>query len=540
MISNGFTARDAEGRLTFVGTTQDVTARHASADALQRSERAYRSLFEGAPYGVFRATPDGRFLIVNPALVKMLGCESEAELLGGNLNRHLGMESGQSDKTMAEWFTRDSFANVELHWKRREGTRLLVRASGRLLRDDAGAPAYTEVMVEDITQRRALEDEVRHSQKMDSVALMASGISHDFNGLLTGMLGYGELLLMSSTISDRDKQKVEAIVDSAVQARAITQQLLAFGRGLPLRPAVVSLNRAITDLVDFIKRMIGRQTAFLADLQVGLSPVRIDPTQLSQVIINAVTNARDAMPQGGQLTIRTSTLDLVEPDAQLPGIKPGQYVVLAISDTGSGMDEAVQAHVFEPFFTTKPVGLGTGLGLAMVHGIIDQSGGRVRVWSRPGEGTTLKIYLPSVDGPLPEDMPLRAERKLSSKCQTILVVDDDNLARGLTADFLSLHGYEVLCARSGVQALQIAKKHTAPIHLLVTDIVMQQMSGPNLATRLAALHRETRVLFMTGYADLLEFAQFRLADGCVFLRKPFLHHELMDKVHDVLGELVPH
>jgi PAS domain S-box-containing protein len=540
LVSNGFTVRDPQGPLTFVGTTLDVTARHESAEALRRSEQDYRSLFEDAPYGVFRATPDGRFLIANPSLVKMLGYGNESDLLGGNLKTHIRTEPNQSEKGITEWCVQEAFENAELHWKRTDGKELLVRASGRLVRDAAGSPAYSEVVVEDITERRALEDEVRHSQKLDAVALLASGISHDFNTLLTGMLGFGELLLMSSRLGDEERRKVEAIVDSAIQARSITQQLLAFGRSQPMQPAVLSLNRAIMDLTEFIKRMVGEHTALMSDLQVDLGAVRIDRTQLSQVILNVVANARDAMPQGGRLTIRTSSLELRESDPELPGVKPGDYAVVAITDTGSGMDEKVKAHIFEPFFSTKPEGRGNGLGLAMVHGIIDQSAGYVRVWSEPGEGTTLKILLPIVPEQPVEALPQRIDRRVAPGCQTILVVDDNDLARSVTVDFLSLHGYDVLSGRNGIHALQVAKKHTAPIHLLVTDIVMQRMSGPNLAARLGSLHPETKILYVTGYADLLDFSELRLGNGCEFLRKPFLRHELMAKVHDLLGELLAH
>ena len=389
---------------------------------------------------------------------------------------------------------------------------------------------------QDVTTRHESEEALRRAQKMDAIALVASGISHDFNTLLTGMLGYGELLLMSSSLPDRDRLKVEAIVDAAVQARTITQQLLAFGRSQPLKLTVVSLNAVITDIADFLRRMVGRNVDLLADLQLALGDVRMDSTQLSQVIVNLAANARDAMPHGGKLTIRTAALDLTESHAELPGAKPGRYAVLSITDTGCGMDEKTQAHIFEPFFTTKPEGKGTGLGLATVHGIIEQSGGQVHVESRLGQGTTFKIYLPTTEDMVTESPRRQSRRTGPTGCQTILVVDDHDLARKLTSDFLSGHGYEVMVAKNGREALQIAMKHHDPIHLLLTDIVMPKMSGPNVAKRMSTAHPETKVLYMTAYADVVDAND--LGIHCEVLKKPFLHHELMSKVRQVLGQVV--
>jgi two-component system cell cycle sensor histidine kinase/response regulator CckA len=271
-----------------------------------------------------------------------------------------------------------------------------------------------------------------------------------------------------------------------------------------------------------------------------LSGVMVDPCQLTQVIMNLAANARDAMESGGLLTLETSILELAEPDAQLPGISPGRYAVLAISDTGCGMDEKIRAHIFEPFFTTKPEGKGTGLGLAFVYGIIEQSGGTIRVSSELGKGTTFKIYLPCFPGLVAGAQIDQAKCKIPSGCETILVVDDQDFARRLTFDFLCAHGYEVLYARNGREAMQVAKKHREPIHLLLTDILMPKMLGPNLAKRLAAVHPETKVLYMTAYADVMDFADLGLGDRCDVLGKPFMHHELMSKVRHILGSVVAH
>lgn len=517
---------------------EDVTARKRTEKALRESEAEYRSLFEGVPHGVFRATPEGRFLVVNPALVKMLGFASQANLLKANLVTDIFADPADHETAMKECCKRERFQDVELQWKRRDGRPLVVLASGRLVGDGVGGFACCEVMVQDITERRALEEQIRKSQKLDAIALLANGISHDFNNLLTGMLGHGELLLMDSGLPDRERRKVEAIVDAAIQARSITQQLLAFGRSQPLKPTIVNLNTTIRDFAGFLKRMVGSSIDVLYDLQPDLGNVEVDPTQFTQVIMNLVANARDAMPHGGKVTIKTSILDLGPEATRQSGIRPGRYAELAISDTGVGMDERVKARIFEPFFTTKPEGKGTGLGLAVVHGIIEQNGGYIRVSSRLGEGSTFRIFLPWTQGELAAPETKRSERKSVSGNGTILVVDDNDLARTLTLDFLSLHGYDVLSARSGNEAIQMVRKHNGPIHLLATDILMPKMSGPDLAKRLAVLHPETKVLYMTAYADLMDFAD--IGDRSDFLRKPFMQHELISKVRQVLGEVVRH
>jgi two-component system, cell cycle sensor histidine kinase and response regulator CckA len=393
---------------------------------------------------------------------------------------------------------------------------------------------------EDVTARHDSEEALRQAQKMDAIALLAGGISHDFNTLLTGMLGYAELLLMSSDLTDSNRRKVESVVAAAVQARAITQQLLTLGRKQHLKPTVVNLNALIVDLADFLRRMAGQGTEIVTDLHWDTGGVNTDATQLTQVIMNLVANARDAMSKGGKLTIKTSALDVTELDPQLPGIEPRPYTVLAISDTGCGMNENTQARIFEPFFTTKPEGKGTGLGLAMVHGIIEQTGGHIRVSSRLGEGTTFKIFLPSTQEPLERNKVRGDQPKAIAGCETIIVVDDHDVARKLTLDFLSAHGYEVLVAKNGREAMQIAKKRSAPIQLLLTDVVMPKMSGPDLAKRMTAVHPETKVLYMTAYADVMDVANLEIMDRSEVLNKPYMHHELMGKVRQLLGRVIAH
>lgn len=541
VLTRGFLVRDSAGPVPLiVGTVQDITRRKDAEEALKRSEADYRSLFEGAPYGVFRATPDGCFLLVNSALVNMLGYRSQTDFLAVNLGRHIFMDPADHDGIFRECCRRERFENIEFRWKHLNGTLILVLASGRLVRADREDADYCEVMVEDITERRALEEQVRQGQKMDAIALLAGGTSHDFNTLLTGILGYAELLLIGSGLGESERRKVEGIVAAAVQARAITQQLLTLGRRQSLKPAVINVNGLIVDLEDFLRRMAGPTTQLLTGLGCDVGGVRVDVTQLTQVIMNLVANARDAMPDGGTLTITTSILELSQSTPDLAGIPLGHYVVLAISDTGCGMDDKIQARIFEPFFTTKPEGKGTGLGLAVVHGIVEQSGGYIRVSSRPREGTTFRILLPCMQDLVDSAQSRPTQVKTVSGCETILVVDDHDVARKLTLDFLSAHGYAVLVAKNGREAIQAAKKHPAAIHLLLTDVVMPKISGPELAKRLSAIHPETKVIYMTAYADVMDVARLGLGDQREVLTKPYMHHELMGKVRRVLGKIIAH
>ena len=377
-------------------------------------------------------------------------------------------------------------------------------------------------------------------QTIDVLALMAGGMCHDFNTLLTAILGYGELLLINPSLADSERRKVEAIVASAVQARSITQQILTLSRRQSHIETVVNLSALITDLETFLKRLAGSKTELMTDLRWDVGAVRADVTQLTQVIMNLVANARDAMPDGGKLTLRTWSRELTPPCTEFPSAQPGQYVALDVSDSGCGMDESTKARIFEPFFTTKPEGKGTGLGLAMVYEIIARMGGHIRVLSRPCEGTTFELLLPRIQSPTSNVMAQRQEYRKLTGVETILVVDDYDVARNLTMEFLSSFGYTVLAARNGKEAVRIAKKHVQPIHLLLTDIVMPKMSGPALAKQFEAIHPETKVIFMTAYADSIDAQNAGISATQEVLSKPYMHHELLGKVRGALGSSVAH
>jgi two-component system cell cycle sensor histidine kinase/response regulator CckA len=391
-----------------------------------------------------------------------------------------------------------------------------------------------------ISRRDKAPTQRRHIQAIDALALMAGGMCHDFNTLLTAILGYGELLLINPSLGDSERRKVEAIVASAVQARSITQQILTLSRRHSHAETVVNLSGLITDLETFLRRLAGSKTDLMTDLRWDVGGVKADATQLTQVIMNLVANARDAMPHGGKLTLRTSAMELEPTSTEFPNASAGQYVVLGVSDSGCGMDERTKARIFEPFFTTKPEGKGTGLGLAMVYEIVARMGGHIHVLSRPSEGTTFELLLPRIQSPTSNVMAQKHDCRRLTGVETILVVDDYDVARNLTIEFLSSFGYTVLAARNGKEAIRLAKKHAQPIHLLLTDIVMPKMSGPVLAKQFGVIHPETKIIYMTAYADSIDAQNAGMGTPQGVLSKPYMHHELLGKVRGALGSPMTH
>lgn len=532
-----FPVTDSEGNIyRIVGSAQDITDRKQAEEALRVSEERYRSLIQGAAYGICRTSLEGRFLDVNPALVQMLGYGCEAQLLEADIATDVYSDSAESARVIEQIQKQDRIDGVETQWKRKDGTPITVRVSGRAVRHAQGAVACFEAIVENVTERRALEDQLRQAQKMEAIALLAGGIAHDFNNLLTGILGYGELLQGAFSPTDDRRRKAEEIVRAALQGRSLTHQLLVFSRKQVLQLGVVDLNGVIDETDHMLRRLIGEDIELLTLLAPDLGNIKSDPGRLTQVIINLALNSRDAMPRGGKLTIQTANVDLVESDTRrLPGLEPGRYIVLTLSDTGCGMDAATQARIFEPFFTTKPLGKGTGLGLSTVYGIIQQSDAHITVSSTPGQGTTFKVYFPRVQEALAVAKPRRGQRQLRSGSETILVVEDNDVARELTCEFLETAGYTALKARSGAEAVRASDQHEGPIHLLLTDVVMPGMSGPELVGCLAALRNGMKVLYMTGYPDQNIPSHGVSEPGITLLQKPFSQGELLNKVNEVLN-----
>jgi signal transduction histidine kinase/ActR/RegA family two-component response regulator len=398
-----------------------------------------------------------------------------------------------------------------------------------------GALVYT---VRDLTQQRGLEDQLAQSQKMEAVGQLAGGVAHDFNNLLTVIMSYSLMLLESIESADPRHSDVQEISNAAERAAGLTRQLLAFSRKQVMQSRAISVNTVVEGVEKMLGRMIGEDIELATTLEPHVALINADPGQVEQVIINLAVNARDAMPNGGRLHITTANTDLSpeHSDRHLDA-KPGRYVMLAVSDTGTGMTRDVQLRAFEPFFTTKGQGKGTGLGLSTVYGIVKQSGGDVWVYSEPGQGTTFKVYFPMLDG---DDVVTGAEVVESPPVavgrETILVVEDDAALRALTARILEASGFTVLLASNGVEALALASAHAGIIDLIATDVVMPVMSGRPLVEKLAKTRSKMKVLFMSGYTDD-EIMRRGVLDGLTaFLQKPFTPTQFANKVRAVLDQ----
>ena len=382
-------------------------------------------------------------------------------------------------------------------------------------------------------ERRRLEQQLLLSQKLEAVGRLAGGVAHDFNNVLTAILGSTELILLDTPPGAPHREELDIIRDAGVRAQELIRQLLAFSARQVLNPVVLDLNGLVKNVNKMLRRLIREDIALVTALAPDLGAVRADPGQIEQALVNLAVNARDAMPQGGQLAIATQNVDIANGSAAVP-LPPGRYVLLRVTDTGVGMDRETQQRVFDPFFTTKPRGKGSGLGLATVHGIVRQSGGDITVETAPGAGTTFQIYLPRVTAPLD---PVAAPAVVTAPArgsETVLLAEDEELVRTLARKVLEQAGYRVLVAAGGAEALAIAERHAGPIHLLLTDVVMPEMSGRELTRRLIARRPEVRVLYMSGYADEAIAQHGVLDPGTAFMQKPFTPGALAHRVREVL------
>jgi signal transduction histidine kinase len=412
---------------------------------------------------------------------------------------------------------------------------------GRVVRDAFGEPVRLVGVALDVTARRELESQLRHVQKMESVGRLAGGIAHDFNNLLTAITGHGDLLAQSLEPDDPLQVDVAAINAAAARAATLTRQLLAYGRQSLMRPEPVDLNAVVADIEPMLRRLIGEDVELRTELAPDLGWVQADVGQLDQVILNLVVNARDALTDGGSIVLSTANVELAEADLEeQPGAREGRYVAISVADTGVGIDEATRGRIFEPYFTTKDRGRGTGLGLATVLGIIEQSGGHIDVDSSVGAGSTFGVYLPRSADPRAAPSPAAGASGLPDQGhETILLAEDEESVRRLATMVLERNGYRVISAPDGTAALDAAAAHDGPIDLLLTDVIMPGLNGRQLADRFASVHPETRVLFMSGYAGEALSAQGVLDSSVAFLAKPFVPAELARKVREVLDGPTP-
>jgi two-component system cell cycle sensor histidine kinase/response regulator CckA len=514
--------------------SRDITDRKEATEALRQSEASFRSLVQGAPYGIYRAATDGQFLRVNPALERMLKYTNPGELIKANLRTDVFRNAADFDRLVELLGSEGEFKDVEVEWKRKDNKSITVRCSGRHLNESLQAASVYEVFAEDVTERRALEKQLSMAAKMEAVGRLSGGIAHDFNNLLGVIIGYSQVLRRKLDPNSPLKEHAEEVEKAAQRAVSLTRQLLAFSRQQILTLAVVDLNTLVSDMQKMLPRLIGEDIAIDIDLDPSLGTTKADQGQIEQVVMNLAVNARDAMPNGGKLQIETANRDLDDYYcSEHPGAKPGRYIMLAMTDSGAGMTTQTLAHIFEPFFTTKEVGKGTGLGLATVYGIVKQSGGYIWVDSALGFGSSFQIFLPRVEESVSKATAEAPTDNLRGS-ETILLVEDADALRKLAQSFLADHGFKVITASSGEEALRVAEFHGRPIDLLVTDVVMPGMNGRALADRLLAKQPSLKVLYISGYTDSFIAGHGVLEEGTFLLHKPFTEEVLIRKVRDVL------
>jgi len=526
--------RDSEERIVgCIGTALHAPARKQAEEALRASEARYRSLFEGVVHGIYRVSVDGQFFEVNPALAAMLGYDSPDEVVKLNLaNLHADQE--ERSRLVQKWVETERIED-EVNWNRRSGEIIRVRLSGRTLTDQQGVVQGFEFIAEDVTERRALEAQLRQAQKIEAVGQLAGGLAHEFNNFLGVILGYSELMSEEAGENERLCRQIAEIRAATQRAASLTRQLLAFGRKQLLEPKVLDLNSAIWETQKLLHRLVPANIDVVPLLSSTIRKVKVDPGQVQQILINLVVNARDAMPKGGKVVIETANADLDEVYAsQHVGLRPGTYVMLSVSDTGVGMDDETSSHIFEPFFTTKEPGKGTGLGLSTVYGIVKQSGGYITVETAVGKGTTFRIYLPLVQAAVEEAHVTPQSPTEQSGGETILVVEDETTLRRLLCLSLERRGHKVYAARDGAEAMEIFRQQPGAIHLVVSDIMMPHMDGIELKRKAAALRPDVKFLFMSGYSEEAIEQLQTLAQGCDFLEKPFLPQDLVTKVQGLL------
>jgi PAS domain S-box-containing protein len=514
---------------------RDVTERKKAEGALRRSEAGFRSVVEDAPYGIYRASTSGRFLQVNPALQKMLGYQLVEELLRRDLASEIFRHAGEYQRLTEALTGTEEVKDIELEWKRQDGTPITVRCSGRRINDENGAPAYFEVFAEDVTEKRILEKQLRMAQKMEAIGRLSGGIAHDFNNLLGVIIGYSRVLNKALTTNAALREHAVEIEKAGQRAASLTKQLLAFSRQQVLTPAVLNLNTLASDMEKMLPRLLGEDIEVSLLLDPELGDVKADQSQVEQVIMNLAVNARDAMPLGGKLKIQTSNVELDQAYTwNHPGSKVGSYVLLAVTDTGTGMDAGTLTHIFEPFFTTKERGKGTGLGLATVYGVVKQSNGYIWVDSAPGKGASFQIYLPRhVGQPAADEQIIDSSEKLRGT-ETILLVEDAEPLRKLAQAFLEAGGFRVLSAESGESALEVMASFGGTFDLLLTDVVMPGINGRVLAEQMLPRQPGMRVLYMSGYTDSFIAGHGVLDPGTHLLHKPFTEEILIRKVREVL------
>ncbi len=515
---------------------EERTANRRTQEALRQTEQRLKIIFSESPFGIALVGEDGRPLITNPALQRMLGYTGE-ELGRMIFTEYTHPEDCPKDMESYQELirgARDSY-HMEKRFIRKDSQVIWARLSVSLAQATAGDPGFAVAMVEDITAHRVLEAQFIEAQKMEVIGQLAGGVSHDFNNILAVIMGYSDLMMEKLAPDDELKGNLETIRSAAERATGLTRQLLIFSRKQIVQPVVLDIDEVVKGLGKMLRRLIDEniQMTILSGKEIGR--VKADSGYVGQVLMNLVVNARDAMPNGGKLTIATNNVTLGGEYARAhEGAIPGDYVMFSVSDTGTGMTDAVKARVFEAFFTTKPKGKGTGLGLATCRTIVQQSGGHIEVQTEIGKGTTFRIYFPRVDQPL-DVAALPQSGPMPRGTETLLVVEDEPFLRHLARRILEAQGYEVLSASNGQDALHTVRDHKgSPIRLVITDVIMPLMSGIVMAEWLTTANPDLKVLFTSGYTDDARTHQGSLQAGFEFLPKPYTPATLARKVRKML------
>jgi PAS domain S-box-containing protein len=521
-----------EGIAAFVGLH---IIKRVAEEQIRASEEKYRSIFENAIEGIFQRTPEGQLTSVNPALARMHGYESPEELVEAVVSKRLQKPFVDDEVRALYEETLDKRGIVrdfEAEQFRRDGSHFWTLFNSRAVRDRQGSIVCYEGIVTDITERKQLEGQLRQAQKMEAIGTLAGGIAHDFNNLLAVIMGFSNLIQIGMGKDDRLRAYVDQIVAASEKAADLTKSLLAFSRKQRISPKPHDINEAVKNTAKLLRRLLPEDIRLAMELSETTAVVQLDLTQLDQLLMNLTTNARDAMPGGGTLTISTRAVYLEKGPTDESGDKPGRYALLSITDTGCGMDANTKDHVFDPFFTTKETGKGTGLGLASVYGIVKQHGGRISVSSLIDSGTTFNIYLPLTEMERPEEELGGTDPEGGE--ETILVAEDDGAVRMMVRHILERHGYRVLEAEDGAKAISAHKNHGKPIDLVILDVVMPNKNGQEAFAEMAAHDPNIKALFLSGYTGDLIIDKGLRGDEADFLQKPVSARALLGKVREIM------
>ncbi len=516
-----------------------VTAQKSAMNRLREQGAWLRVTLSSIADGVIATGLNGEVNFINPTAAAMTGCTAP-QVAGSPIDKVFQIVNKESNEVLEtptlrvirEGATIETRSDVILI--SRDETRRPIDYRAAPIVDDAGKMTGAVLIFRDLTERARLQDQLRQSQKMEAIGRLAGGIAHDFNNLLTVILGYCSLASNRPGIIGDLREDLKEITQAGERASVLVGQLLAFSRKQVLQLRVLDLNEVIIGTRQMLRRVIGEDIVLSSNTRPGLGHVLADAGQIEQIILNLAVNARDAMPKGGRITIETENVELDNGYARTHSeVVPGRHVLLAVSDTGLGMDAETQAHIFEPFFTTKEIGKGTGLGLSTVYGIVKQSGGHIWLYSEPGKGTTFKVYFPRVDEPIGSNKQVPAPVESLHGTETVLLAEDEATVRELTGSILERFGYNVLVAASGPEAI-LAARQADNIALLITDVVMPQMSGRELAAALASDAPHMRILYLSGYTENAIVHHGVLDEGVAFLPKPFTPEGLARKVREVL------